>query len=240
MSAGLHRNADIVNMRHGSSNKKRVSVFDQEMRRRMWSTISEMEMQTALDRGMPSMLRDVVSDCGVPLNIDDEDFDQSTQMLPPSRPPSQYTESSFQNLVHITYTLRLELVSRINGSRPQMEYEDVLIYDREIMHHLDEIPHWKDQRGMVPRTLLQLQLQQILLLLHQPFVRCKKESSRYYYSVNVHLKSAKAILDLHNKLMDSGNGFLFLFREDVSSVALSIYYNISISQSSLGKQFHDA
>ena len=236
MSAGLHRDAEIVNLRHASANNKKISVFDQEMRKRIWATISEMEMQTALDRGMPSMLRDLVSDCGPPLNINDEDFDLSIEELPPSRPLSQYTRSSFQHLSYSSWALRLELASRINGSSPQPQYEDVLLYDRKIMQRLDDIPHWEDQEGQVSQILLQLQLQQLLLYLHRPFARCETQSSRYNYSANVHLRSAMTILDLHNELTSSGNSFLNLFRNDIFGAALSICYNVSISVPDYGEQ----
>lgn len=53
MSAGLHRDAHIVNLRHGAPSFKRVSVFEQEMRRRIWTTISELELQADLDRECP-------------------------------------------------------------------------------------------------------------------------------------------------------------------------------------------
>lgn len=170
MSAGLHRDAQIVNLRHANHpGQKKVSLFHQEMRRRLWTTISELELQAAHERGMPAMTRDLVEDCGPPLNIDDEDFNQDSEELPDSKPLSScFTRASYQHLSRASWSLRTELTSLINGLEPQMPYEDVLLFDKKIMQALDEIPHWNDKESMVPRILLQLQLQQVGLFLIVP------------------------------------------------------------------------
>lgn len=235
LSNGLHRDANIVNLRHGSPALKKVSAFDQEMRRRVWATISELELQAALDRGMPAMLRDLVEDCGPPLNVDDDEFDPSAEQLPGPRPVSQYTRSSFQHLSRSSWSLRLELVSVINGPQSQMAYEDVLLYDKKIMQHLDEIPNWSDQASLVSRVLLQLQLQVLLLFLHRPYAREEARTSRFDYSAIMHLRSAMNILDLHQQLTSTGNTFLCLFRNDVFGAALSICYNYSASEPNTGE-----
>lgn len=236
ISNGLHRDAHIINLRHATPSHKKVSAFDQEMRRRIWSTISELELQAAFDRGMPATLRDLIEDCGPPLNIDDKEFDPSAEKLPGPKPVSQYTSSSFQHLSRSSWSTRLELVSVINGPQPQMAYEDVLLYDKKIMQYLDEIPHWTDQESLVSRLLLQLQLQVLLLFLHRPYAREEERSSRYDYSAIMHLRSAMNILDLHHQLTSTGNNFLCLFRNDVFSAALSICYNYTASESNPGER----
>ena len=235
LSNGLHRDAHIVNLRHAAPSSKKVSVFDQEMRRRIWATISEMEMQAAFDRGMPAMLRDLIEDCGPPLNIDDKEFDLSTEQLPESRPISEYTRSSFQYLSRSSRSLRFEFLSVINGPHSQLAYEVVLLYDKKIMQHLDEIPHWSDQGSLVPRVLLQLQLQMLLLYLHRPYARAEARSSRYDYSAIMHLRSAMNILDLHHQLASVGNKYLSFFRNDIFGAALSICYSYSTSESNPGE-----
>ena len=236
ISSGLHRDAHIVNLRQSRPSCKRVSVFDQEMRRRIWATISELDLQAASDRGMPATLRDLVEDCGPPSNLDDEEFDPSAEQLPEPGPISKFTRSSFQVLSRSSWFLRLELVSVINGPHPQMAYEVVLHYDRKIMQHLDEIPHWSDKASLVSKVLLQLQLQIFLLLLHRPYARKEARSSRYEYSAIMHLRSAISILNLHHQLTSIGNKFLCLFRNDILCAALSICYNFSTSQPGSGKR----
>ena len=232
LSSGLHRDAHIVNLRLAA---KKVSIFEQEMRRRIWATISELELQAAFDRGMPATFRDLVEDCGSPSNIDDESFDRSAEQLPEPGPISQYTRSSFLHLSRSSWSLRLELVSMINGSHAQMAYEVVLMYEKKIMQHLDEIPHWSGEFSLVSKVLLQLQLQMLLLFLHRPYARDEMRSSRYEYSATMHLRSAMKILELHQQLTSLGNNFLSFFRNDIISAALSICYNYSTSGLSSGR-----
>ena len=235
MSTGLHRDAQIINLRHATSSIKKVSVFEQELRRRMWATISELELQAALERGMPAMTRDISEDCGSPSNLDDEEFSPLTGQLPNSKPPSQFTRSSYQHVSRSSWSLRLELTCLINGSNSQIPYEDVLLYDKKIMQNLDDIPDWGDKEGLVSRTLLQLQLQQLLLLLHRPYARDETWQSRRDYSAIVHLRSAMTILDLHDQLTDTGSSFLRLLRNDVLGASLSICYNMSFSDPKTGR-----
>lgn len=229
MSAGLHRDAQIINLRHATPSRQKVSVFDQEMRRRIWATVLELELQAATERGMPAMTRDLLEDCGAPSNLEDEEFDQSTERLPNPRPITQYTRSSYQHLSRSSWSLRSELLSLINGLNPQLPYEEVLRYDKKIMQVLDDIPQWNVEEGLVAQTLLQLQAQQLLLFLYRPYARDGTWGSRYDYSAIVHLRSAMKILDLHYRLASNGNSFLHLYRNDVLGAALSICYNVSLS-----------
>lgn len=235
LSSGLHRDTTIINLRRSSSSGRQVSPFDQEMRRRIWATISELELQAAFDRGMPAMLRDVVEDCSSPSNLDDQEFGPSVEQIPRSRPISHYTMSSFQHLSRSSWSLRLELISLINGPHPHMAYESVLMYDKKILQHLDEIPEWRDKASSVSSVLLQLQLQALLLFLHRPYAREEARSSRYEYSTTVHLRSATRILDLHHQLTSVGDIVLCLFRNDIFGAALSICYSYSTSESNPGK-----
>ena len=236
ISAGLHRDGEIVNLLHGSLIKRRVTLFDQELRRRIWSTIAELELQVAIDRGMPSMMRDLIVDCGPPLNVDDDEFTPSMDHLLLSKPISQYTRSSFHNISHNSFALRQELVSLINGPSPGMPYEEVLRYDRKIMEALDDIPSWQDQNhgANVSRTLLQLQLHHLQLLLHRPYVFYASLSKRYDYSAVIHLRAAMSIIDLHQSLVTIGSNVLCIMRSDVLAAVLSICYSFSISGPDVG------
>ena len=236
ISTGLHRDAETVNLRHGSLVKRRVTFFDQEMRRRIWTTTSELELQTAIDRGMPATMRDLIIDCGPPLNVDDEMLGPSMDQLPLSRSTSEYTRSSFQYISYNTFALRQEIISLINGPSPNLSYEEMLQYDRKILQALDDIPAWHDQgpESCVSRTSLQLQLNHLQLLLHRPYVLQVSPSKRYDYSAVVHLRAALSILDLHQNLVKKGNNILCMMRSDVLAAVYGICYNYSIPVPSAG------
>lgn len=236
MAAGMHRDAEIVNIRHGSLENRRVSLFDQEMRRRIWNTIVELELQTALERGMPAMLRDVIMDCGPPLNIHDDEVNQAMEKNPVSKPASDFTQSSFLYHGHSILALRQDLVSFINGSTSASgtSYEDILQLDRQIIHALDDIPLWDSEKSCLPRALILLQLQNLLLLLHRPFVQHDSENTRYDYSAMAHFRAALNILDLHQDLINTNHLMPCIFRYDMLDAALGICYNFSIADPKSG------
>lgn len=237
ISAGLHRDGELINLRHDSLAKRRLGLFDQELRRRVWSTISELELQVAIDRGMPSSLRDLAVDCGPPLNVEDEEFTPSMDQVPLSKPTSEYTRSSFQYISHDTFELRQDLVSLINGRSPRIPYENILQYDSKIMQALEDISAWQNQDhgALVSRTLLQLQMHHLQLLLHRPYVLRASQSKRYDYSAVVHLRAAMSIIDLHQTLVSTGNTVFCIMRSDILAAVLSICYNFCTLGPDAGK-----
>lgn len=78
MAAGLHRDPSLLG--------DHVSCFDQEIRRRLWVAMAELELQASIDRGMPSALAAIHMDCKAPFNINDEDLMESGKALPQPKP----------------------------------------------------------------------------------------------------------------------------------------------------------
>ncbi|KAJ5526171.1 hypothetical protein N7494_012821 [Penicillium frequentans] len=84
MSAGtLLRQAVSQGLHRDPCNFPTISVFDGELRRRIWATILELNVQLAIDAAMPPLLAEADYDTRPPANIDDEDIDPSTTVLPP-------------------------------------------------------------------------------------------------------------------------------------------------------------
>src|SRR6266516_2867709 len=90
MSAGFHRDPSLLGAK--------VSVFDQEMRRRLWATIIELELQASIDRGMPSASANFPSDVAPVLNVNDQDFEEDSQKTPSQKPCHHYTTTSFLHI----------------------------------------------------------------------------------------------------------------------------------------------
>jgi hypothetical protein len=76
--SGLHREP-------GSA----MSVFDTEMRRRLWVMIRHFDTQVACQFGVPSTLQDGVADIQAPRNLADTDMHESMTELPPARPDNE-------------------------------------------------------------------------------------------------------------------------------------------------------
>jgi hypothetical protein len=215
-AAGMHRDPYLL--------VDRCSPYEMEMRRRLWATIMELELQSSIDRGMPSSLAGLTFDCPPPLNINDENLMEQSVKLPVATPSEDYTKTSFLDISSRSLSLRISLCSLINDPSFSMPFSDVLRYDQQINEALESIPQWKGNDTTQVSTLLDLQLRQFILLIHTPFAR-RKDSSHSRYSRMVCFETAKKLLDQHHSLISSDNFTISLIRGDVYYAALSICHN---------------
>ena len=216
-AAGMHRDPCLLG--------ERCSVYEMEMRRRLWYTVMEFELQASIDRGMPSSMAGVRFDCPPPLNINDENLMEESLKLPVAKPSEDFTRMSFLDLSSKSLALRVSLCSLINDTNSSISFDEVLKYDRQINNALQSIPEWKGFDTTQASTLLELQLHELLLLIHTPYARLK-DSPQSRYSRMVCLETAKHLLDQHHKLMSSDNFTISLVRDDVYRAALSICHNV--------------
>ncbi len=226
-AAGFHREP--------TSLSTKIPVFDQEMRRRLWATVLELELQMSVDRGMPSAVSPEGWDCRPPANIDDEDFDTSSKELPPPKSLTKYTRTSFLALGQQSAVLRIELLARVNSIRFNLQLEEVLVYDGKLRHMLDDLPGWNIgaaiSHAQLARTLARLQLFEFLVLIHQPFATQTFSQKRYFYSRVSTWDAASSILHAYHSLSPPMNLHLCLFRDDQLRASLSICHDLCTSHS---------
>lgn len=226
ISLGLHRDPDVM---IGAS--KNITIFNQEMRRRLWATIQEFDFQASFDNGLPTIVSTLHMDAKPPRNIDDEDFDEDTTELPESKPMTDYTAASFQHLCRQSLPLRLELSRLLAGPPDDIDYEHVIRYTNEITQEIDALPSWDTSASMekdgspkplLAYTLLHVQLRQYIMPLHQPFLRMRKINSKYQFSEVMFYNAARDMVLLHDKLTECGVRTLNFLREDALTLALNL------------------
>lgn len=226
-AAGLHREPTILSTK--------ISVFDQEMRRRLWATILELELQMSIDRGMQAAVGPEGWDCRAPSNIDDEDFDTPSKELPAPKSLAKYTRTSFLALAQQSAPLRIELLARVNSIRSNMQLEEALAYDVKVRHMLDDLPDWNVgvaiTKAQLARNLTRLQLFEFLILIHQPFATQTLSQTRYFYSRASTRDAASNILNVYYTLPSPTNLLLCLFRDDQLRASLSICHDLCTSHS---------
>ena len=240
MSAGFHRDPTLLG--------EKVSAVDQELRRRLWATMTELELQASIDRGMPSASAGAFSDCTAILNVDDEDLTVDSESLPVPKLLSEYTASSFLHISRASFSLRASLNSLVNDLSSPSRYEEVLNYEEMITKELQRLPArtaFGDNRDtgmpLVARTLLDVQLRQFLLLLHAPFARQAEDNPRYSLSRITCFNAAASIIEQYSQLINSGNFMLLLLRHDYFRGALTICHTMCTSisiQSVLNNKDH--
>ncbi|KAF3765654.1 hypothetical protein M406DRAFT_255078 [Cryphonectria parasitica EP155] len=226
ISLGLHRDPDVM---IGAS--RNISIFNQEMRRRLWATIQEFDFQAAFDNGLPTIISTLHMDAKPPRNINDDEFDEDSTELPDSRPITEYTAASFHHLCRQSLPLRLELSRLLAGPPDNLDYEQVIRYTNEITQEIDALPCWDTSASMeedgspkplLAYTLLHVQLRQYIMPLHQPFLRMRKVNSKYQFSEVMFYNAARDMVLLHDKLTECGVRTLNFLREDALTLALNL------------------
>jgi hypothetical protein len=236
MSVGLHREPSLL----GS----KISTYNQEMRRRLWLTIVELDLQASVDRGMQASLTGIPWDSRSPGNIDDAEINEETHQLPPSRSSFQYTSSSYSNLSQKSVRLRTEINSILNNPGYILSHNQVLDFEDELVKLLEDVPEWEissspNSNSSAPRSsklVLEIQLRQYLLLIHSHYLRQSNIGSRGRYSAVACLNSAVSILRGYKELGSSGFSAYSLLSCGVLRAALSICQTIYSSPKILGKK----
>lgn len=82
MRMGYHRDPDHF---------PGISPFEAEMRRRIWTTILQLDLSISLEMGLPRSATDTHIDTKQPRNLRDCDFDEDTTEMPPPRPETEWT-----------------------------------------------------------------------------------------------------------------------------------------------------
>lgn len=228
IAQGLHRDPSLLG--GPVSRNKKTPVFEQEMRRRLWFTMLELELQTSVDRGMAPSSYTLPYDTPPPSNINDDEFDHSTQQLPASKPLHEPTDASFLCVAERSLALRISLTAMVNDLS-DIRYEDALAYGERIMQSIEALPLWPDSNSSeLRRMILEVQLRQYLILLYGPFARQSEQKSQSSYAIMTCFNAAGNIVEQHAKLVSKGNFALALLRFDVYGAALALSMNTMTSK----------
>lgn len=200
MMAGYHRDP---------SRYTRISVFNKEMRRRIWTTIVELDLQIALDRGMPPSVQSFDYDAAPGLNIHDDEIHENSTEVPEYRPLSEVTDSSFQSIMSRSLPLRLQACSLMHSPRIGCRYEDIQRLDAELTRHLSRIPPWvvadpndiaTQQKVLLWKGLIETKLSQSLLSVHTPFAIEARRESLFAPSARTRMDAAVRILSTQRRV----------------------------------------
>ncbi|KJZ74213.1 hypothetical protein HIM_06444 [Hirsutella minnesotensis 3608] len=138
LKMGLHRDP---------SKLTGISPFEGEMRRRMWNMAVQIETIVSFHMGLPSILQGVESDTTVPRNLQDEDFDQQSTALPPSRPVTDHTLMTYP--IHKTNILRVfAKIARQAHALTPPSYAKVMKLDRLLHETWEELPPFMQARPL--------------------------------------------------------------------------------------------
>jgi hypothetical protein len=206
-TGSLVRSAMTMGLHVDSSNVRGMTPYQNEMRRRLWATILEMDMQASMFTGMPIVLPELKSLQIVPANLNDSDFDESSLELPPSHPMTIHTDNIYQVYLASTLHDRLKALSLIQDSDLSMQeavklgrkIESCLINKPSILEFASDITSPVDVGSLLHRVLLDLYIRRPLLCLYRPLLLGKQKNEKLYAEIQEHcLSSSLVVLSYQN------------------------------------------
>ncbi|KAI1856941.1 uncharacterized protein JN550_013577 [Neoarthrinium moseri] len=245
---GLHRDP-----KHFPS----MSLLEAEVRKRLWATILELNIQTSLDSGTPPGISHGDFDTGPPSNVNDEDLDASmTARTLKQQPDRVTTQTSLQRFLLRNLPDRLEMLHCMNGIDKTLKDEDVLSLSARIGKACREcVPYCQPMQSesevaeterneadiaIFRRATAQFLLRRFLLVLHRPLAGRINENALYYHSRKVSFDTAAALLKPVNstnakfsRLMIRGGG---MFRSCLNHISLALASELLIEIGNVGEE----
>ncbi|ESZ95928.1 hypothetical protein SBOR_3741 [Sclerotinia borealis F-4128] len=139
-TGALVRSAMVMGLHLRPSEFKKISPFHAELRRRIWITIVQMDLQASTAASMPSIVPDIDYNQLAPSNLNDADFDESTTQLPTSKPLYEWTDSLAQVTLAMSLAQQLKVVSLIRDISPGMDLSEVVREGRKLEEILRRVP----------------------------------------------------------------------------------------------------
>ncbi|RHZ64930.1 putative C6 transcription factor [Aspergillus thermomutatus] len=130
MRLGLHRDP---------SHFSNPTPFEGEMRRRIWSTIAQIDCLSSFHLGMPAAIRTEDFDTDPPRNLLDTDMEEEMSELPSARPFSASVPIGYLLAKNNITRVMRRVVEFLNCVQPQ-RYERVLQLDRDLVEAYKAIP----------------------------------------------------------------------------------------------------
>ncbi|RDL36356.1 uncharacterized protein BP5553_05708 [Venustampulla echinocandica] len=193
---GLHRDSANV----GGN----ITPFQAEFRRRLWHHLAQIDLLSSFLLGLPGMVEAIASDTRYPRNLRDEDFREDSVKLPPSRPESELTPTTYlickSRLGH-----ECGKVATLANNLALPYYEEVLTLDGLLREAYEKVPTFfrvsssgfsiTDSPGHVIKQFsLFLLFHKSRCMLHRKYVTKVGKNSEYLYSKNTALDASLELL----------------------------------------------
>ncbi|ENH75151.1 hypothetical protein FOC1_g10010538 [Fusarium oxysporum f. sp. cubense race 1] len=204
VSAGsLVRQAMYMGLHRDPRHLGNMSVYRSEIRRRLWATILELNLQCSYDAGGPPLLSSKHYDARPPANLNDDQLtDEPDSDRKPTGDPETLTDMSVQLALQKSFALRLIIIKHVNEFRSKDSYAETLRLNSELTKACrtltETLAALSEAQRHQPRTifthfhssLVQMFTYRCFLSLHQPMVARSALDPTYYYSRKVSLDSS--------------------------------------------------
>lgn len=199
VSAGsLLKTAVYMGLHRDPARLPKRSTFFAEMRRRLWNTILEVNLQSSLTSGGPPFISISDFDTEPPGNFED---DQLAAEDPVPKPEDEFTQMSIAIALRQTFPHRLAIAKLLNDLGSHCTYAETLRLDSELRASYKALSRTiqgcKSSTGRSPSKfeirVVDFIIRRYLLSLHIPFFGLALHETAYAYSRKVAVETSLKI-----------------------------------------------
>ncbi|KAE8162417.1 fungal-specific transcription factor domain-containing protein [Aspergillus tamarii] len=230
----LIRMAIQMGLHHDPDRLGEMSPLQKEIRRRLWYTILEMNVQTSLDSGMSPTITSDDFDTQPPSNFNDEDITEQGGFPKDMGFP---TRASFQCLLASSLQTRLKAVKVINDSYQETQYDHVLRLADELASACRHATALFDHHRLLDKNLWPTDFaynfcdhlhRRFILCIHLPYAVKASQNPMFSYSSRSGLEAALDLVSLledemYHRLLVVGGG---MFRDIMTCGAIMIFFEL--------------
>ncbi|OBT85724.1 hypothetical protein VE02_05228 [Pseudogymnoascus sp. 03VT05] len=201
---GLHRDPAKV----GGN----LTPYQGEMRRRLWHILVQVDLLCSFLLGLPVTTHAIESDTAYPRNLRDEDFDENSTELPPSRPETEITPMSYT----ICKSRICEVFGKVGVLANRMSlplYDEVMALDRVLQEAEAGVPEFIRLKPLelsitdpaaviIQRYSIALLLQKCRCMLHRKYIATEPYSKKVAVDAAMELLSYQS--SIHQAALPGG------------------------------------
>ncbi|OPB42515.1 Zn2Cys6 transcriptional regulator [Trichoderma guizhouense] len=202
MAGNLVRNAMFVGLHRDPRYLGDLTIYRAEMRRRLWATVLELNLQLSFEGGGSPLLSTAHYDTLPPANLNDDELtDEKDNGRLNVKGPKVPTQTSILRALLATIPLRMNLINHVNNTRPGDHYEETLRLNSDLTKACRAISEALQSLQAAPNSpishfhvlVTEICLYRCFHALHQPIIVKYINDARYYFSRQMCLDSAMKI-----------------------------------------------
>jgi hypothetical protein len=212
------------------------SVFEGEMRRRTWAMLRQFDLMISFQLGLPNQVPPDSWDTQPPRNLLDTDFDESTTVLPPSRPEAEATPLLYFIVKSRLMTSFGKVCAQALSFR-EVSQAEIMALDAEVRAVHKTVPAVLHIKPMArsfadPSYLIMVRLnceflyQKSLCVLHRKYMAQGGYPASTAACTDAAVAITKHMLDLHKEFKPGGQ--LYADRWMLSSFTMNDFYLASM------------
>lgn len=200
-----------------------MNAFEAEMRRRVWYILIQFDIASAAQVGLPRIIKEAQCDTVEPYNLVDDDFDESSTVLPPARPLNEHTLVQF--LIFKSRVVSIYgMICDFTTSSKQRDYNEAMRLDIMLNRAYTEKPAVLEPKSMqksiadgphliTRRLYIAMGYHHAQMTLHRKFMIPAKTNRKYAYSHRTCIEAAMSALRYQSDLFEQCQPGCMLYSE---------------------------